>query len=177
VSASAVPSDRSQALEATDEGATLVLAPEVLLELRLALVADLRSVGGELLAIIAEPKSALSGDVLEVVQKRRRWREVTAAIATRHELHEIAGWPGEPPAQRTLTGHEHCALAVEVLARRRETLVARLTRGDLDPKQAASIDETVRLLGVFLRGAPSNPRRVAEAPCCPSSGQVESCQH
>ena len=171
-----VPSDQAPALSDTDGDATLVLAPDVLLELRLALVADLRSVGGELLAIIAEPESTLSGDALEVVQKRRRWRETTAAIATRHQLHEIAGWPGEPTAQRTLTGHEHCALTVEVLARRRETPVARLAQGDLDPKGAARVNGTVGLLGVFLRDASSNPRRVAAVRRCPSPARDESCQ-
>jgi hypothetical protein len=167
----------STALKEIDEEATLVLAPEVLLELRLALVAELRSVGEELLAILAEPETTPAGGALEIIEKRRRWREVTRAITTRHELHEIAGWPAEPAAQRTLTRQEHCALAVEVLARRRDMLVARLAQGDLDPRQAASMNETVRLLGVFLRDAPSNPRRVTAVRRCPNSDQDESCRH
>ena len=166
----------STALKEIDEEATLVLAPEVLRELRLALVAELRSVGEELLAILAEPETALAGGALQILEKRRRWREVTRAITTRHELHEIAGWPAEPPAQRTITGDPHCALAIEILTRRRDTLAAQPTRDDLDPEQTATAHDAVGHLSRFLDDAAIEPERVTAAASGPSAGPGESCQ-
>lgn len=160
------------------EEATLVLTPEVLLELRLALVAELRSVGEELLAILAEPETLLASGALETLEKRRHWREVTRAITTRHELHEIAGWPGEPFTHQTVTGDPHCALALEVLTRRRDTLAAEAARDALDPEQIASASETVARLSRFLEDAAIEPERITAAVSGPNAGRgKDSCRH
>ncbi len=122
------PQQAPAALGARDVGATLVTPPEVLVELRLALLADIRSVAEELLAIIGELESVAVGDEADVAAKRRRCRDVAAAVKTRHELHQVVGWPGQPLAERTITGHAQCALAIALLTRHRDTLAARLAQ-------------------------------------------------
>ncbi|MGO9322742.1 MAG: hypothetical protein ACLQBY_18325 [Solirubrobacteraceae bacterium] len=168
------PQQAPAALEATDVGATLVIPPEGLVELRLALLADIRSVGEELLAIIGEVESMAGGD--EVAEKRRRCRDVTAAIKTRHELHEVVGWPGQPLAERTLTGHAHSALAIALLTRHRDTMVARLARHDLAQSEKPTVSETVGTLSAFRRDARVAPQQVITADSCGGPGQDGSCQ-
>jgi hypothetical protein len=132
----------------------LVISPEVLAELRLALLADLGSVGDELLAMIGEIESPAMRDGVDAAEKARRWRGAAAvAIQTRRELHELAGWPGEPLGQRTLTGGERCALAVRLLSEHRDMQLARATGVSVEPGEGLSASETACLLDAFLGSA------------------------
>ena len=130
----------------------LVVAPEVLGELRVALLADLRSVRDEFFAILDEIESDLGRavDVDELEDKRRRWRYSTAAMKVRQELHAIAGVGGAPLVERTITGRDHCGLAVDVLMRHRHAQLARLAGPDVEDGEKAQVSETVERLGAFL---------------------------
>jgi hypothetical protein len=171
-----VPTQQAPALGAQDVGTTLVAPPEVLVELRLALLPDIRSIGRELLAILGEIESIAADEKVDVAETRRHCRNLAAAIKTRHELHEVVGWPGQPLAEQTLTGREHCALAAEILARHRETLAARLTRHDLAQSERPSVCETLGILSAFLRDAQIEARHVIAVEGCRSPGQDRSCQ-
>jgi hypothetical protein len=164
---------QAPALGARDVGTTLVVPPEVLVELRLALLSDIRSIGGELLAILGEVESVALGEKVDVAETSRRCRDLAADTRTRHELHEVVGWPGQPLAEQTLTGREHCALAAEILARHRETLAARLARHDLAQSERPVVCETVGMLGAFLRDAQVE---VIAREGCRGPGQDGSCQ-
>jgi hypothetical protein len=132
---------------------TLVISAELLAELRLALLADLGSVGDELLVMIGEIESPALCDGVDAAEKARRWRGAAAEIQARRELHELAGWPGEPLGQRTLTGSERCALAVRLLSKHRDMQLARAARLSLGPGERSSASETASLLDGFLSSA------------------------
>jgi hypothetical protein len=109
----------------------LVGSPKVMAEPRGALLADPRFVGEDLLAIIGEPESDVTaGDSSGVAEKRCRFRDMTAVIRRRHEVHEIAGLTGQPAVSRTLVRREQCALAADVLVRRRKPQLVRPARRD-----------------------------------------------
>ena len=130
----------------------LVVPSEVLGELRVALLADLRLVRKEFFAMLEEIESDLAGavDTDELQDKRRRWHCSTAAIKVRQELHAIAGVGGAPLVERTLAGRDHCGLVVEVLMRHRHAQLARLARPDVADGERAQASETVERLGAFL---------------------------
>jgi hypothetical protein len=136
---------------AVDAG-TFVISPEVLAELRLALLADLRSVGDERLVMIGEIESPAVRDGVDAVGTARRWRGA-AAVQTRRELHEIAGWSGDPLGQRTLTGGERCGFAVRLLSEHRDVQRARAARVSLESGERSSASETASLLDAFLNSA------------------------
>jgi hypothetical protein len=167
---SAVRQVRAPATVATDGTATLVISAEVLAELRLALLADLGWVGDELLAMIGEIESPAMGDGVDAAEMARRWRVAAAEIQTRRELHELAGWPGEPLGQRTLTGSERCALAARLLSERRDMQLARVTRGCHESGERSAASETASLLDTFLNSA----RTVMGRPGSSSAGQSAS---
>jgi hypothetical protein len=149
---------------------TLVISPAVLAELRPALLADLGSVGDELLVMIGEIESPAVRDTVDAAEKARRWRAAAAEIQTRRELHELAGWPGEPLGQRTLTGSERCALAVRLLSKHRDVQLPRATRLSLGPGERSSASETASLLDGFL----SSARAVIGRPGGSGAGQSGS---
>jgi hypothetical protein len=157
-------------------GVRLVIPSQVLVELRVAPLTDLRSIRKDITVIVGEIESMAAGKLVDIAVARCRWRAVTAAIKMRHELHEVAGWPGQPVGERVITGHERCALAVAILSRRCTTQVACLARRDLAACETASVIETVGLLGAFLSDARVEPRRnVVEVNGWCSRGQDESC--
>lgn len=167
----------AQALGACHAGARLITPPAVLTELRLAMLADIRSVGVELLAIIGEVESLAAGDELDVTETRRHCRDMTAAVKTRQELHEVVGLPGQSLAERTVTGHAHCALALDILERHHETLAARLRRHDLAHSDESGVSERVGSLGVFLRETRVVlARQVIPVEGARAPGQGEPCQ-
>lgn len=141
---------RSRTLAASMTG--LVVSREVLGELRVALLADVLSVREEFFAMLDEIESeiARAGEVDELDDKRRRWRHSTAAIKVRHEVHEMVGVGGVPLVARTITGRDHCGLAVEVLMRHRQAQLARLARRDVADGERSQASETVERLGTFL---------------------------
>jgi hypothetical protein len=145
--------ERAPATVATDGVERLVISSEVLAELRLAVLADLGLVGDELLAMIGEIESPAVRDGVDAAEMARRWRAAAVEIQTRRELHELAGWPGEPLGQRTLTGSERCALAVRLLSEYRDMQLARVTRGRVEPGERSAASETASLLDTFLNSA------------------------
>jgi len=135
----------------------LQLAVDVLTQLRLALLADLRSAADDLLQVIGRLEgAAASGQATE--SARELLVQQTTAVRARHELHAVVGFPGEPLNDVHLQGRDLCDLAVRVLAGHREVQVVRLTSGEplLDEEKYKTID-TIRLLTDFLRYAAALP--------------------
>jgi hypothetical protein len=130
----------------------LVIPPTVLAELRVALLTDVRSVGEGQLTILDGATSVGMPDP-EDLEESRRWRELTAQLQTRRELQDIAGWPGQPRAECTLTEPAHCALAVEILTHHRERFPARLARHDLADRDRSTLNQRALLLDAFLEDA------------------------
>lgn len=161
---------QAPATVATDGVERLVISSEVLAELRVALLADLGLVGDELLAMIGEIESPAVRDGVDAAEMARRWCAAAVEIQTRRELHELAGWPGEPLGQRTLTGGERCAIAVRLLSEHRDMQLARVTRGCLEPGERSAASETASLLDTFLNSARAGMGR----PGSSSAGQSGS---
>jgi hypothetical protein len=106
-----------------------------------------------------------------LAENRGRWRELTAQVHKRRELYELAGWPGQPRAERTLTEHQYGALAIGVLTRHRETFAPRLARHDLTDGERSSLNERAR-----LRDAHVAHRDAVEVERDHNIGEGESCQ-
>lgn len=136
---------------------SLQIAVDVLCQLRLALLADLRSVTEDLLQVIDRLEAAVSSGQ-GAVPAHQLLVEKTSAIRARHELHEVVGFPGESLSDVHLQGRELCALAVRVLSDYREGQVVRLTGGEaLEEEEKYKTIDTVRLLTDFLRYAEALP--------------------
>jgi hypothetical protein len=66
--------------------------------------------------------------------------------------------PGQPLARQTLTRHEHCALALDVLGR--HGLAARLASHDPARSEKPSVSKTAGTLIALLRDAPVESRQM-----------------
>jgi hypothetical protein len=153
----------------------LVIPAVVLAELRVALLVDVRSVGEGLLTIL-DGAAGVGVPDPEDVEESQRLRELTAQLQTRRELQEIAGWPGQPRAECTLTEPVHCALAVEILTHHREAFAARLARNDLSDRDRSTLDRRGRLLDTFLEDAHTKRRGATEAEDDHDARRGEPCQ-
>jgi hypothetical protein len=132
-------------------GTELILnEPEVLAELRLGLLADLRSLVDELNTIMDEVERTPGLDINARNRQGARVGAVTRAIEARYALHDTIGFPGEPPAQHTLNGLQ-CVLGVKVLTERREIHIAQLSCGRIREHERSKVVKSVRLLSVLLR--------------------------
>jgi hypothetical protein len=116
---------------------TLVVPPEVVAQLRHALVTSLESVGG-----------AISDLLHETARDRRRseYRELVSSFNTRYELQEAAGWPDDPELDTPLLihGSRACDFAMRCLRQHRDAQLGlrELERleGQTPPSVRGSVD-------------------------------------
>lgn len=91
----------------------LVVPPEIVRELRSALLRDLKDVN-----------SAITDLVQEANPQRRasEYRELAVRFVTRQQLQEAAGWPDDPPltVELMVQGHESRALVIRCLTAYRD---------------------------------------------------------
>jgi hypothetical protein len=147
----AVSSDESPATGgAARELPSLLLPADVVDELRLALVNDLRS-AAEDLARAAVDIGLANGNGATA---RTTIAAQTKAICQQRELHAAIGLPGDPPKEVRLARPEHLDLAVKLLVEYRGAQAARVTQSqDLSDEDRGRATGSVRLLTDFLRQA------------------------
>jgi hypothetical protein len=154
---------------------SLVIPHAVLAELRVALLTDVRSVGEGMLTIL-DSATRVGVPDLDAREESRRWRELTTQLQTRRELQDIAGWPGQPRAECTLTEPSHSALAVEIPTHHHETFPARLSREYLSDRDRSALNQRALLLDAFRRDTHAEYRGAIEAEDDHTARQGEPCQ-
>lgn len=96
---------------------TLVVPPEVVSELRRALVADLQSVSIAIGELVRESNAD---------RRAASYSQLVSNIGTRYQLQTAAGWPDDPkPDAELIIQGDQCAVAIRCLTRYRD---ARLDR-------------------------------------------------
>lgn len=145
-------STESQNAAAAAQGLPSLLLPaDVVHELRLALVTDLRSAAEDLVTVAAQLEISLTGDM---TASRTKIVEQTTTICHQRELHKAVGFPGDPLQEVRLVQPAHLDLAVTLLVEYRGGQAARLTQcASLGEAEKDRITDSVRLLTDFLRQA------------------------
>jgi|GEM_PF-7044827 hypothetical protein len=91
----------------------LIVPPEIVTELRKALLKDLKDVSSAITDLVQEPN---------LQRRASRYRELAVRFVIRQQLQEAAGWPDDPPpdTQLMIRGHESHALVIECLTAHRD---------------------------------------------------------
>jgi hypothetical protein len=105
----------------------LVVPPEIVTELRIALLKDLKDVSSAIADIVQEPNRQ---------RRASEYRELAIRFVTRQELQEAAGWPDDPApdTQLMIHGHESRGLVIECLTAHREAHLAVRAFEDMSEK-------------------------------------------
>jgi hypothetical protein len=141
---------------------SIVVPPEVAVELRSALGVDLRGTVEGLRIAAEDAERALEAqDTASLASRVHRFREITDAIDARRQLHVVVGFSSQPVTTCTINGDAECSLCVELLVAHRKTLVEHLTDGYDQDRD--SVIETVRRLTSFLSDIGIDPTRLADA--------------
>ncbi|HEX5853212.1 MAG TPA: oxygenase MpaB family protein [Solirubrobacteraceae bacterium] len=129
----------------------LVLPGELVGELRLALVAELRVLGKS----IAEHVPSVPFTFASIEDA-----DLSGRLYSRLRLLEIIGWSGQPLPEGSLTlvGGRCCDLPVEILGEYRDGEAERLSSGEIPPSEQEDLERRVKLLNAFLTDYLLRPR-------------------
>jgi len=129
---------------------SLILPADVVHELRLALVKDLRSTAEDLATAAGRVQSDHANGGL--APARDRLRPLDDLLCDQRELHTAIGLPGELLAEVRLAKPDDLDLAVKLLVEHRGEQAARLNGpGELTDEERDETTDSVRLLTDFLK--------------------------
>lgn len=132
---------------------------EIIEQLRLALLNDLRMVADQLQAFCSQVETALANQPTDLEPLQYSFLDVATKIQVGIRLHERLGWPGEPITHhtRTMRKPDEYDLALETLIRYRLRLVTELLADDLELTSKTRVIDRVQLITGFLRDSGITP--------------------
>ena len=135
---------------------SLAIPPEVVEELRIAVLEEIRIAAERLRLLVSDTGSDASDRAADVAAKHVSLHEVTRLIEERSLLQPLVGWPGTPVEELYIES-EHRNLALTVLAQHRERQVEHLMSSPVVvDEDKPRLIARVRMLTSFLHEAGVN---------------------